>query len=201
MSSTPELNKPAIAADDMIESKQQPLWHVVVLNVMTLSAYSMVWFWKTWKDLADHANNVDPDTPADPALLKFKNVSPMLMTMCALIPVVQLFSTALLFTRVAELYPDKTSLFHRKPIATGISMTVVMFLLFWLYKLPGPLTLLFLLYVAPFVVAQYWINTFWKTQEGSNVLLRQAFSGGELASLFLGAILLGLIVTGFAIAH
>ncbi len=118
-----------------------------------------------------------------------------------LIPVLQRFLTSLLFIRAAQLYPRKTSVVYRHPIAIGILMTVVMFGGFSLYRLPGPFMLLFLLGVAPFVLAQSWLNAYWKTQEPPNTLIRQAFSSGELASLILGAVLLGLMVTRFAILH
>ncbi len=201
MSSSPEFRKTETVLDDHVESKVQPLWHVVVLNVLTMSAYTVVWFWKTWKDLAVHAQNIDLDAPAESALLKCRKISPLLRTMGALIPGLQLYLTSVLFTRVAELYPRKNSIVRKQPILIGILMTVAMFAFFHLYKLPGAFMLMFLLYVAPFVLAQYWLNAYWKTQEPPGVIVRQAFSAGELASLICGAVLLGLIVTGFAIAH
>ncbi len=201
MSTSPEIGKTENVLDDDIESKAQPLWHVIVLNVLTMSAYTVVWFWKTWKDLAQHAEKIDLDAPADPALLKFRKVSPLLRTLGALIPGLQLYLTSLLFTRVAELYPRKNSIVRKQPVLIGVLMTVYMFVVFHLYRLPGPFMLCFLLYVAPFVLAQSWLNAYWKTQEAPEAILRQAFSAGELASLILGAVLLGLIVTGFAIAH
>jgi len=187
--------------DDFVESKAQPLWHVIVLNALTLSTYTIIWFWKTWRDLAEHANSIDLDAPADPAILKLRNASPTLRTLGALVPVLQLYLTSMLFTRAAELYPRKNSIVHKFPIATGMLMTLVMFACFWLYKLPGAFMLLFLLYIGPFVLAQSWLNAYWKTQEPPDTLVRQAFSASELACLILGAVLLGLIVTGFAIIH
>lgn len=185
--------------DDYVESKAQPLWHVVVLNILTLSAYTIIWFWKTWRDLAQHANSIDMDVPADPVVLKLRNISPIWRTLGALVPGLQIVLTSLLFTRIAQLYPDKTSYAYKHPIAVGILMTIVLDACLWLYRLPGAFMLLFLLSCAPFVLAQYWMNAYWKTQEPPNTLVRQAFSAGELASLILGAVLLGLIVTHFAI--
>lgn len=201
MSPSSEAAKPEHASEDFIESKAQPLWHVLVLNVLTMSAYSLIWFWKTWKILADHANALDADAPANPALLKLRNASPMLLTMGSLVPIVQLYLTSMLFTRIAQLYPRKNSRIRQHPIATGILMTATMFGFFMLYKLPGAFMLLFLLYVGPFVLAQKWLNDYWKTQEPPDTLVRQAFSAGELASLILGAVLLGLVMTRFVIMH
>lgn len=185
--------------DDFVESKAQPLWHVIVLNILTMSAYTIVWFWKTWRDLAQHANSIDMDVPADPVVLKLRNVSPFLRTLGALVPGLQIVLTSLLFTRIAQLNPDKTSFAYKHPIAVGILMTIVLVGCLSLYRLPGPFMLLFLLGIAPFVLAQSWLNSFWKTKEPPNTLVRQAFTAGELASLILGAVLLGLIVTHFAI--
>jgi hypothetical protein len=201
MSLSSEIGNSTSAADDYVESKAQPLWHVIVLNVMTMSAYSFVWFWKTWHILAAHAQTIDLDTPADPVILKFRNISPALRGLGSLVPGLQLYLTSLLFTRVAELYPRKNSVVHKRPLLFGILMTCTMVALFYLYKLPGAFFLLFLLYVAPIVLAQSWLNAYWKTQESPDVLVRQAFSATELVFLILGAVLLGLIVTGFAIAH
>lgn len=201
MPASTKVDKSPTPMDDFIESKAQPLWHVIVLNILTMSAYTIIWFWKTWRDLAEHANSIDMDVPADPVVMKLRNVSPVLRTLGALVPVLQLFLTSLLFTRVAQLYPRKTSIVHKYPMAIGILMTLFMFACLSLYRLPGPFMLLFLLAVAPFVLAQSWLNAYWKTQEPPNTLVRQAFSSGELASLILGAVLLGLIVTGFAIGH
>lgn len=201
MSPSSTATKSGSPLGDFIESKAQPLWHVIVLNVVTMSAYSIVWFWKTWRDLADHANAINMDLPANPALIKLRNTSPILRTMGALVPILQLFLTSVLFTRVAQLYPRPDSLVHKNPIATGIVMTLIMFGCLSLYKLPGPFMMLFLLYVVPFVIAQKWLNEYWETQEPPNSLVRQAFSAGELAALILGAVLVGLIVTRFAIMH
>lgn len=201
MSPSSTATKSGSPLGDFIESKAQPLWHVVVLNVVTMSAYSIVWFWKTWRDLADHANAIDMDLPANPALLKLRNTSPILRTMGVLVPIWQLYLTSTLFSAIAQLYPAPDTFAHKNPIATGMIMTLVMFGCMSLYRLPGAFMLLFLLYVTPLVIAQKWLNDYWKTQEPPNTLVRQAFSAGELASLILGAVLLGLIVTHFAIMH
>ncbi|MFN8553368.1 MAG: hypothetical protein U0103_17980 [Candidatus Obscuribacterales bacterium] len=201
MSPSSTATKSGSPLGDFIESKAQPLWHVVVLNVVTMSAYSIVWFWKTWRDLADHANAIDMDLPANPALLKLRNTSPILRTMGVLVPIWQLYLTSTLFSAIAQLYPAPDTFAHKNPIATGMIMTLVMFGCMSLYRLPGAFMLLFLLYVTPLVIAQKWLNDYWKTQEPRNTLVRQAFSAGELAALILGAVLLGLIVTHFAIMH
>jgi hypothetical protein len=187
--------------DDFVQSKAQPLWHVIVLNVLTLSAYMLVWFWKTWRDLADHANAIDMDVPSNPALLKLRNISPVLRTLGGLVPILQLFLTSVLFTRIAALYPEPDSIAHKNPIASGMIMTLLVFGCLSLYRLPGPFMFLFLLYVAPFVVAQKWLNAYWRSQEPPNAILRQAFTAGELTGLILGAVLLGLMVTRFAVMH
>jgi len=201
MSPSSTATKSGSPLGDFVESKAQPLWHVVVLNVVTMSAYSIVWFWKTWRDLADHANAIDMDLPANPALLKLRNTSPILRTMGVLVPIWQLYLTSTLFSAIAQLYPAPDTFAHKNPIATGMIMTLVMFGCMSLYRLPGAFMLLFLLYVTPLVIAQKWLNDYWKTQEPPNTLVRQAFSAGELASLILGAVLLGLIVSHFAIMH
>lgn len=202
MSTQPVESKaqPTILVADAMQSKVQPLWHVAVLNVFTMFTYSIVWFYKTWKDLAVHAQAVDRiKVPADPALKHFQKVSPTLRAIGALVPVLQLYLTSLLFFRVAQLYPDKNSLVHKRALPLGILLTAAMVSLLYLSQLPDGFRLLYLLAAAPLILVQHWVNAYWRTQEPPDAIVRHAFSTGELVSLILGAILLGLNVTGLAV--
>jgi len=89
------------------KSKRQPAWHIVLLSVFTLSLYEIVWFYKTVRDLKQHA--LDSDKPAepeanpaksskksataaatklaaDPALAKYKKANPFWITVALLTP-------------------------------------------------------------------------------------------------------------------
>lgn len=202
MSTKPAESKaqPSILVADAMQSKVQPLWHVAVLNVFTMFTYSIVWFYKTWKDLAVHAQAVDRiKVPADPALKHFQKISPTLLTIGALVPILQLFLTSMLFYRIAQLYPVKDSPVHKRALLMAIVLTAAMVGLLCLSSLPEGFRLLYLFAAVPLIVVQHWVNAYWRTQEPPEAIVRHAFSTGELVSLILGAVLLGLNVTGLVV--
>jgi hypothetical protein len=62
---------------------------------------------------------------------------------------------------------------------------------------PKDIAFLYLLVgTIPLVVSQALLNSFWKSVEGDKVIVRQAFSIGELFLLIMGAGVLGLNVAG-----
>jgi len=184
--------------EDFVESKQQPLWHVAVLNVMTLFAYSIFWFFKTWTQLADEANTKADDNAESP-LARLKGVSPMLRTIGGVIPIVQIWLSIDLFRSIASLSPTVNAWHRINPLAAGALLTAALYGLLSLYKLPGAFYLLYLLAAVPLTIAQGWLNQYWRSVEPKDLLVRHAFSVGELVALIAGAILLGLNVTHFAV--
>lgn len=198
------------------------MWHVIVLNILTLSAYSLIWFYKNVKDLSEAArerSNSEPDgdtgsgsektadivqNQADKAALTLKSFaksSPILRTLGLLLPVLQLYLIGRFFKECAELNPDRDSLPGKHPLIAAIVLTSLMFGLFWLYKLPGAFFLLYLTASVPMAIAQSWLNKFWQQEEGSDLVVRHAFSVGELASIIAGSIVLGLVVVGFYVGR
>jgi hypothetical protein len=182
--------------DEFLESKQQPLWHVIVLSIFTLFAYSLVWFFKNWNELSKAAAG-ENHSVNDPVLV-FRKSKPILETFALLIPVLQIYITCRFFCDAATLRPDTNSFAHRKPIVTGIFLTIVMLGLLSLSQIiQGPFYLLYLLAAIPLAVVQNWINKYWQTVEPSNALVRQAFTPGEMVALILGSIFLGLTIVHF----
>lgn len=181
--------------EEHFESSIQPLWHVLVLTMMTMFAYSIIWIFKTWKELADYANerHQASETDSEP-LSHFRKVSPVLRTLGSVVPWLQIYMLTVLFVRVAQLHPNKNSPVSRYPIPAGILLTASGFGLMHLASLPEPFRMLYLLSAIPFVVAQAWINAYWRTQEPPGLVVRQAFTAGELGLLIFGSILLGLNV-------
>ena len=186
-----ELRAPA-ETETIKESKVQPLWHVFILNVFTMSAYSIIWIFKNWKDLADHANlQLQSNDSKSSPLAHFKNISPLLRTIGSLIQYFQLYMMCVFFMRIAQLYPNKNSMVSKHPLVMGIFLVAAGRALLCLDQLPGTFRLLYLLSTIPLMIAQSWLNAYWKTQESSDVLVRQAFSGSELVLLIAGATLIG----------
>jgi hypothetical protein len=175
-------------------SKSQPIWHVAVLFVFTMSAYTIVWFYKNWRDLAASAADMPAHNISAETSKYFGGGSPVLRALGTAVPLLQLYLTTTFFVRAAALNSADT--FARKrPWLAGVGLAAVMLACFCLAKLPSYWRLLYLLAVIPLMVAQQWLNIYWHKTEPAGTIVRQAFSAGELVALILGAVLLGLNVT------
>jgi hypothetical protein len=184
------------------ESNQQPIWHVIILHVFTMFAYSLVWFYKNCSQLSALAQKVESgeatieDHQTRVALKTLTRIHPALFTFGLLIPAVQFVLPTIFFRTVARLYPVEQSLVRRYSWMVAIALTASMVGLLCLAKLPNAFYLVYLTAFLPLAIAQHLLNAFWKSVESEDKVLRQAFSGGELAMLILGSVWLGLVVTG-----
>lgn len=186
------------------ESKRQPTWHVFVLHILTLSAYSLIWYYKNVRDLHEYAKEAASGDANDwqealPVIKRYEKTHPLLRSVGLIVPLLQLFLVGQLFKDCAELYPDSNSVMRRQPLLCGIALTAMIVGLFWLYKLPGAFFLLFLLSAIPMAIGQFWLNAFWSSVEDDDLIVRHAFSAGELVSIICGSMILGLIVVSFFI--
>lgn len=193
------------APDILQESRQQPIWHVFVLGILTMSAYLVVWFYKNIRELHDYAKLVDAKEAPPPnqqeALLKFKKASPILLAVGLIIPVLQIFLAVRFFKQCAELHPERETVMRRHPWLCGLGVTLALALLLHLARLPGPLFLLYLTAILPIALVQSWLNDLWKSVEPNGLIVRHAFSIGELVSIIVGSMLLGVVVVGFSFGH
>jgi hypothetical protein len=186
-----------------VYSRRQPLWHVAALNVLTLFGYSLVWFYKNWKDLAKFAKSSSlhefyPDVNDLAVQKTFDNLKKMrlwLNTVGLMLPFVQAYFAGLFFLQVAQISPKR----QFPPLNTALVLLITMMLLLELHNLPGILSLLFLLATAPLVFAQDLLNSYWQSVEPSNLTIRQAFSASELVFMIVGSITLGLTLTGIVL--
>lgn len=190
------------------ESMQQPIWHVVALNTLTMSAYSLFWFFKTWRDLKAHAiEKLDKEksraeaSAVDPSDLKrlgewnkLTEISPLIRTIGIIIPGWQLYLVFDLFKRVANISPLAN---HNRSTAIALAMTVSLGVMFAAAALPGAFYFLYLTGVVPIAIAQHLLNGYWRTQEKPGILIRHAFTPGELVAIILGASWLGLCIAHF----
>lgn len=192
------------------ESKQQPVWHVIVLCALTCMSYLIYWFYKNWRDLADEA---EIRLDQEPDLAPFKNISPLLRTIalvspiafvtlppivrCALAPVL-IYLMLSQFKGIAKLHPDKHSFPRRHPI---IAATALVFAMWFFVSVPlflsGPWILVSFLIGVPLGIAQHWLNTYYRMVEEPDLTVRHAFTFKELVAIIIGGSLLGLIMTGF----
>jgi hypothetical protein len=201
------------------ESQIQPVWHVIVLNALTVGFYAPIWFFKTSRLLlkrakeelavaSDFSPHKAPVRLADltqdetDSLDLIKRVPPFFLMLGILLPVINFFLGIFFFKMVAELYPDESSLAHKPPPLIGLALSLLMVGSLCLSRLPHLFFLLYCLGISvPISIAQHLLNAYWRSIElDSDLLVRHSFSTSELVMLILGIVLLGLIVAGFAIA-
>lgn len=189
---------------DFKESRRQPLWHVAVLYILTMSGYSVIWFFKNWAVLRDAQESLCDETivherlvpvkAGDVELSKFAKINPWLRSLGLLLPLVQLFLVWQTFKNIALMSPDKGAIQRQQPALAALVLVLVFVGLFWLYKLPGSYWLFFLTSFIPLAIAQRWLNQFWESVEEKNAPVRYAFSVWELLMLIIGSMFLGLNV-------
>jgi len=185
--------------EEIRESLQQPAWHVVALGMLTGMAYMAYWFYKNWRDLKRCANSADASD--DAALLTFKDINPLLRAILLILPPVQIYLGLTYSIAIASLHPDPNSFPRKHPLlVSGLVVGSAMSILL-LANLPGPWMLLYLLGSIPYAFVQHWLNAYWATVEPDEVLVRHAFSLGEMVAIILGASMLGLITAGFMIGR
>jgi hypothetical protein len=131
-------------------------------------------------------------------LKSMATTNPFVWILLLALPGISMLAVARFFTDVACLYPREAPLLKLHPLAFGMIMSLVMAGLLCLCQLPGPSFLLYLTAALPLAFGQYLLNAFWKQVEKPGLLVRQAFSVGELFAIIVGSMILGLIVTGQA---
>jgi len=184
------------APGERIYSLAQPVWHVLVMSLFTFAAYLPYWFYKTWRDLRSQARQ---DSSAPETLAKFAACRPILRAITVVIPVFNLLAIASLFRDIALLYPDQDSPVRSGSMQIGLVFALLMTAFWFLGRADGPCFLLFNLVAVPVAAAQYLLNRFWRSRESADALVRHAFSPLEIIVIIIGALYLGLVVTGFSV--
>ncbi len=193
------------------ESRRQPVWHVIVLHILTLATYSPFWFAKNWSLLIHAQKLTQGEEGADERLVSYtggdelagvKGKDPILLTIGMFVPLLNLYLAFELFNQIAKLEPDKTVFRAQHPKLSAALLLASMFGLYMLGNLPSTLFLLCLSSFLPLALAQHWLNQYWKQHEPADSMVRQAFSTIELLAVIFGSLLLGLLViTPFVMPH
>jgi len=173
------------------DSHRQPVWHVIVLNVFVPYLYGAWWFYKNWKALADAAK----EEQDKPELRPFFKSSPVLRTLGMMVPLLNVYLAFKFFQDIASIYPSQTAPQRKHPTQAALLLTVALFGLLYLYRLPDGYYLLYLTACLPLALGQKWLNDYWLSTEDSPLFVRQTFTALELTALILGAAFFGLIVT------
>ncbi|MBP9090828.1 DUF4234 domain-containing protein [bacterium] len=200
----------ALADPILLDSQQQPAWHVVVLSFFTLGAYNMYWLYRNLNSLCQGSNQLQQGIDGkDPELedahiklgrdgtletyLKFGQARPIFTTALFAIPVVNLLVLLGFAHMSAQLIPDRNSFMRKNSQFTGFVIALLFGALTLLIRLPEPFELLYLTSALPLAIVQIWLNRHWKVVEDNKRIARQAFSPLELVAIITGASIIGLI--------
>ncbi len=187
------------------ESRIQPVWHVLVLTLLTAGWYVPFWFYKTCRDLArrasqstdDSFNFLTPLTISEAAALRYvRRCYPILLALGTLVPYLRIFVSAFVFKTAAQLYPHTQSPVRKHPVLAALILAAV-YATAMGTALPGVMYFLYLLIVVPIAVVQHWLNKYWLSVEPDDVLVRQSFSATELVLLLFGIVLTGMLILHF----
>jgi hypothetical protein len=157
-------------------SNIQPIWHLIVLTVITIGFYQIVWFYKTWKQLRNY-NNWD--------------LSYVYRTVFTFIPIIGFIIVVNLFNRIKRLIKQNDINNRIYPVLSMIAF----YILNALFRLPKQYWLLGFLSVLPIAHIQYALNNYWgKVQV--NHLIRRKFTKRQWVLVVIGSFYWILIIIG-----
>jgi hypothetical protein len=172
------LNKPRPQQPVMRRfSNAQPVWHFVLLTIATFGIYQVYWFYRNWKHFKIHKN---------------LNISPGWRTVGLFVPIL---GAVLAYRQFRDIRDFAEEAGVDKTYSPGWIFFSWLILQCLCYLLPGPLQFLYLLLVWPLAVVQRVLNAYWE-KEQPELPVRTDFSGGEIALLIIGGILLILALIG-----
>lgn len=208
------------------ESRIQPFWHVIVLNVLTVGFYAPVWFFKTARGLVRRLEIGQGKVPAptsgtvggqeghvlrttDTVALKplttsetnsldlIKRVPPIFLMLGMLLPFINFLLGAYFFRMIADLYPQQSTPVRKHPIVTGLLLSAMLVGGLCLSKLPSFYYLSYCLGVAmPLATAQHLLNAYWRSIELDDDLLVRH----SFSTTELLMLIAGILLLGFIIA-
>lgn len=157
-------------------SNALPVWHFVVLSVLTFEVYEIYWFYRNWKHLKFHKN---------------LDISPGWRTAGLFVPI---YGLILVYRQLRDIRDFSEGV--------GVVKTYSPSWIFsgWLvigalWRLPDPFWLLSVFSVLPFTVVQNVLNLYWE-KEQPGMPSRTRFSGGQIVWLVIGCIVFALVLIG-----
>ncbi|MGG1555619.1 hypothetical protein [Paenibacillus ferrarius] len=155
-------------------SNVQPVWHLIVLTVITTGFYQMVWVYRTWKQLNKH-NNWD--------------VSYVYRTVFTCIPFIGFIIMVNLFNRIKKLLKQHDINIKMFPIL----MMIGFYIFNALFRLPHLYYLIGYLSIAPLAYAQHALNLYWtKVQPEHKVI--ESFTNRQWVLMIIGSLCWILII-------
>jgi hypothetical protein len=174
-----------------VKSNRQLLGHVAILNVLALWGYTVIWFYKNWKQLHVFARDHYEKNPEKYANLKggaatwkyFSKMKPWMQTFGLLVPYYQVYIAFLFFYHVADIAPKNKMV----PLHLAIIFTSIMCIGFTLQTRSDFTFLLAGVAAIPIVIVQDYLNDFWQTVEPQEAVIRKRFTLEEWLFIVLGS--------------
>jgi hypothetical protein len=158
-------------------SNALPVWHFILLSIITLGFYEICWFYRNWKHLKIHKN---------------LDISPGWRTIGLFVPI---YGIILVYRQLRNIRDFSQGAGVDTTYSPGW-IFLGWFVITGLCQLPDPFWFLSLLSVCPLAVVQAVLNSYWAKEQPA-MPSRTGFSGGQIVLLVIGGFLfvLALIVT------
>lgn len=160
-------------------SNALPVWHFVLLSIVTFGIYEIYWFYRNWKQLKLHKN---------------LDISPGWRTVGLFVPI---YGIVLAYRQLRDIRDFSKEAGIDKTYSSG-QILFGWLILSALWRLPDPFWFLSFLSVWPLTVVQGVLNSYWK-KEQPELIERTKFSGRQIILLVLGGIFLILALSGTSI--
>lgn len=170
------LNKQAAQSAGQQFSNAQPVWHFVLLSIVTFGIYEIYWFYRNWKYLKIH---------------KSLDISPGWRTAGLFVPI---YGIVLAYRQLRDIRDFSKEAGIVKTYSPGWILFSWL-ILTALWRLPDPFWFLSFLSVWLLAVVQGVLNSYWE-KEQPELPIRTKFSGGQIALLVIGGIILVLALIG-----
>ncbi len=209
------------------ESNRQLLSHVLVLNVLSCTAYSWWWYYKNWKELQAFAKNATeeelakvPDRPLAKKTMDYcRKMNVVVHAIGTIPPFIQCIFTFRIYKQIADLYPLKgeeaaggtqppelaralNKLWAVNPAMTALILTLLTLYFATSFHVgPEQVQPFFAAFGTsiPLVVGQDMLNSFWRSVETPDKEPRKHFNNGEWVLLFFAIVFLAFNLLGLII--
>jgi hypothetical protein len=177
---TPELVivQPVINNKDQF-AFSQPVWHFIVLSILTFGIYDIYWYYRNWKYIV---------------VYKSLGISPGWRTVGLFVPILNLFL-------IYGAHKDYKNLIREEGINRDIypgRITLVIVITGILTRLPDPFWLLCFLATIPLAIVQGILNELWRKVQPDRIH-RSNFLGRQIFLRVLGIIFWLLIIIGMVL--
>jgi hypothetical protein len=157
-------------------SHAQPVWHFVLLSIVTFGIYEIVWFYRNWKHLKAHKN---------------LDISPGWRTVGLFVPI---YGLVLAYRQLRDIKSFSMASGIKKSYSPGWILFAWIFLSS-LWKLPDPFWFVAFLSVWPLAVVQGVLNSYWGIEQ-PDLKVRTKFSGRQIALLVIGVLWCCMVLLG-----